>query len=54
MLNFIQQHIKKNISDINYMKKIYSKVDQDKLISSIISLEDIDDYRTDICPDTEF
>ena len=36
------------------MKKIYSKVDQDKLISSIISLEDIDDYRTDICPDTEF
>jgi len=36
------------------MKRIYSKVDTSKLISSIISLEDINDYRIDICPDTEF
>jgi hypothetical protein len=36
------------------MKKIYSKVDPNKLISSIISFEDIMSYRTDISPDSEF
>ena len=36
------------------MKKIYSKVDPTKLISSFVSLEDIGSYRTDISPDSEF
>ncbi len=36
------------------MKKIYSKIEKEKLISSIISLEDINSYRTDISPESEF
>lgn len=36
------------------MKKIYSKVDTSKLISSVVSLDDITSYRSDISPDSEF
>jgi hypothetical protein len=36
------------------MKKIYSKVNPDKLISSVVSIEDIGSYRTDISPESEF
>lgn len=36
------------------MKRIYSKVNSTLLISSFIQLEDINEYRTDICPDSEF
>jgi len=36
------------------MRKIYSKIEPDKLISSFVSLEDISSYRTDISPDSEF
>lgn len=36
------------------MKKIYSKVEPNKLISSVISLEDIMSYRTDVSPESEF
>jgi len=36
------------------IEKIYSKIETNKLISSIISLEDIGCYRTDISPDNEF
>ena len=36
------------------MRKIYSKVNPDKLISSVVSIEDIGSYRTDISPESEF
>ena len=36
------------------MKKIYSKVEPDKLISSVITMDEIGSYRTDISPNTEF
>ena len=36
------------------MKQIYSKVEPDKLILSLLRYEDISEYRTDICPDEEF
>jgi hypothetical protein len=36
------------------MKKIFSKIEPYKLISSIISIDEIGSYRTDISPNTEF
>jgi cupin fold WbuC family metalloprotein len=36
------------------MKKIFSNIDPKKLISTIISIEDINSYRTDVSPDSEF
>lgn len=36
------------------MKKIYSNVDANILICSIISIEDINSYRTDLSPEREF
>ena len=36
------------------MKKIYSKVDKEKLICSILKFKEINKKRTDICPDKEF
>lgn len=36
------------------MKKIYSKVDKEKIICSIIKFIDINEKRTDICPEKEF
>lgn len=36
------------------MKKIYSKINTDKLILSLLRYNEISEYRTDICPDDEF
>lgn len=36
------------------MEKIFSKIEPDKLISSIITIDEIGSYRTDISPNTEF
>ena len=36
------------------MKKIYSKINSNKLILSILRYDDKSEYRTDICPDNEF
>ena len=36
------------------MKQIYSKVNPDKLILSLLRYDDISEYRTDICPDEEY
>ena len=36
------------------MKQIYSKVNTDKIIASIIKLENITDYRTDLSPENEY
>lgn len=35
-------------------EKIYSKVNPDKLILSLMRYSDISKYRTDLCPDEEF
>ena len=35
------------------MKQIYSKVEPNKLILSLLRYEDISEYRTDICPNEE-
>ena len=34
--------------------KVYSQIDSDKLILSVLRYEDISKYRTDICPDEEY
>lgn len=36
------------------MKKIYSKLEPNKLILSLMRYNDISEYRTDICPDEEY
>lgn len=36
------------------MKKIYSSAQKDLLICSIVNIDDISSYRTDISPDEEF
>ena len=36
------------------MLSIYSKIDPNKLILSLMRYEDISEYRTDICPDEEY
>ena len=36
------------------MKKIFSKINQDKLISTIIRKSDITGYRKDLSPESEF
>ena len=36
------------------MKKVYSKVDKNKLILSLMRYDDVSEYRTDICPDEEY
>ena len=36
------------------IKQIYSKIDTDKLILSLLRYSDISEYRTDICPDEEY
>lgn len=36
------------------IKQIYSKIDTDKLILSLLRYSDISEYRTDMCPDEEY
>ena len=36
------------------MEKIYSKIDSNKLILSILRYNEISEYRADICPDEEY
>lgn len=36
------------------MKSYYSKIQPQRLISSLIRLSDIKNYRTDICPSSEY
>lgn len=36
------------------IEKIYSKLEPNKLILSLLRYDDISEYRTDICPDEEY
>tara|TARA_R110002020_G_scaffold124281_5_gene281239 strand:+ start:509 stop:937 length:429 start_codon:yes stop_codon:yes gene_type:complete len=36
------------------MKKIYSEAQPDQLVASILRFKDLKDYRTDICPESEY
>ena len=36
------------------MKRIYSKIDSDKLILALMRYDDISEYRTDLSPDSEY
>ena len=36
------------------MKNIYSDVRPDQLVASILRFKDLKDYRTDICPESEY
>jgi len=36
------------------MERVYSKVNPDKLIISLLRYNDISEYRTDLCPDEEY
>ena len=36
------------------MKKVYSKVDNDKLVLALMRYDEISEYRTDLSPDEEY
>ena len=36
------------------MKKVYSKVDKDKLVLALMRYDEISEYRTDLSPDEEY